>query len=91
MTLGGAMLVVLGYLFSLDPNQYATGPMIQEATALEVDEINNAVKLLINRGYAFAHVFSNDTWRFTQVKITSDGRLFWEHEKFKIEQTEQEL
>ena len=85
------MLAVLGFLFSLDPNQYATGQMIQEATDLEVDEINDAVKLLINRGFAFPHPFSNRPFRFGEVKITSEGRLFWEQEKFKIEQISQEL
>ena len=83
---------VLGYLASLPSiNPFVTGEMIREATGLEVDDINDAIELLRNRGFAFAHIVADPQYRFTQIKITPEGKLFWEQEKFKIEETADEF
>jgi len=79
-------MIFLNYLAGLKRNEtgaaYATGQMIQEATGLSVDEINDAVVIAENRGFVYVHPYHNLPYRFGQVKITPEGRLFWEENKF---------
>ena len=70
---------VLSFLYTAKPRQQLRGPAIAEGTGLQPSEINDAVTILVDNGYAEMQRFLGTApWTFGYVYITARGRVEYE-------------